>query len=359
MLTALKTKPWLLAAVIAVALLLWMALGKLSTMQDSAPEAQLVAEAQLAQVQIQWLEAQKVPRALVVQGQLEPWRRVELRAQVAGVVERLDKDKGSRVQAGERLLTLSGDARPAEVTRARAAAAQQQAEMEAAQRLLKNRLISSNDLLKVKAEQARAQAELAMAELALARTQIDAPFAGVYDQRMVEPGDYVEPGQSLLTLVDVSQLKVAAQVPQQEVLHLQLGQAVQVELLDGRRLSGQVHFIAAAADAGTRSFRIEVAVANPDRQRIAGASATLRVATGDALAHGVSPALLSLDKDGRPGIKWLDEGDVVQFTPVDLITVSNKEAWVSGLPSKVALITQGQGFVEAGQQVQPQSGGVN
>ncbi len=359
MLNAIKNKPWLLAALIAVALLLWMALGNISTMQDSAPASEPLADAQLPQVQVQWLEAQKVPRALVLQGQLEPWRRVELRAQVTGVVERLDSDKGRRVKAGERLLTLSGDARPAEAARARAAAQQQQAELEAAQRLLKNRLISSNDLLKVKAEQAKAQAELAEAELALSHTRIDAPFAGVYDQRMVEPGDYVQPGQSLLTLVDVSQLKVTAQVPQQDVVHLQLNQPVAVELLDGRTLEGKVHFIAAAADMGTRSFRVEVAVENPERQRIAGASATLRVATGEALAHGVSPALLSLDKSGRPGIKWLGEGDVVQFTPVDLITVSNKEAWVSGLPSKVALITQGQGFVEAGQRVQARGAEVN
>jgi multidrug efflux system membrane fusion protein len=61
--------------------------------------------------------------------------------------------------------------------------------------------------------------------------------------------------------------------------------------------------------------------------------------------------LLSLDKAGRHGVKWVDDEQTVQFTPVQLISVDNQGAWVSGLPHKVALITLGQGFVEPGQQV--------
>lgn len=168
---------------------------------------------------------------------------------------------------------------------------------------------------------------------------------------MVELGDYVEPGQSLLTLVEVERLKVSAQIPQQDVANLALGQRVAVKLLDGRSLPGRLHFIAAAAEPGTRSFRIEVEVANPQRLRLAGASATLTIDTGEALAHAVSPALLSLDAEGRPGIKWLDERQVVQFSRVELLNVSNQQAWVAGLPPRVALITVGQGFVQPGQAV--------
>ena len=187
--------------------------------------------------------------------------------------------------------------------------------------------------------------------LALSRTRIRAPFDGVYDERRVELGDYVEPGQSLLSVVEIGRLKVSAQIPQQDVARLAIGQPVRVQLLDGAQLDGTLHFIAAAAEPGTRSFRIEVAVDNPQHLRLAGASATLLIDTGEALAHAVSPALLSLDKEGRPGIKWLSEQQVVQFTPVQLISVSNQTAWVAGLPKRVALITSGQGFVEAGQQV--------
>ena len=107
----------------------------------------------------------------------------------------------------------------------------------------------------------------------------------------------------------------------------------------------------AASGRGVRSFRIEVKVDNPQALRLAGASATLHVQTGEALAHRLSPALLSLDKAGRHGVKWVNEQQQVEFTPVQLISVDNQGAWVSGLPNKVALITLGQGFVEPGQQV--------
>ena len=198
------------------------------------------------------------------------------------------------------------------------------------------------------------RAELDSARLQLRNTKVKAPFAGIYDQRMVELGDFVQPGQSLLTLVDIDRLKVSAQIAQQQVTQLELGQLVNIELLDGRRLQGELHFIAAAADPGSRSFRIEVKVDNPNGLRLAGASATLHIQTGEAMAHRLSPALLSLDENGRHGVKWVNDAQRVEFTQVELISVDNQGAWVSGLPPKVALITLGQGFVQPGQQVMVQ-----
>jgi membrane fusion protein, multidrug efflux system len=355
MLSQLTKRPWLLAIVIALLLLLWLLSGDLFRAQDRAAADQPVAENGLAKVEIHWLEAEPMQRQHVVQGQVEPWRRVELRAQVNAQVLRLDRDKGDRVEQGELLLSLSPDDRPAQVARGEAEVRQRQSEVKAAQRLRERSLVSANELLRLQSELAKASAELDSARLQLRNTKISAPFAGVYDQRQIELGGAVQPGQSLLTLVDISQLRVSAQVAQQQVTQLRLGQAVRVELLDGRELTGELHFIAAAADPGSRSFRIEVRVANPELQRLAGASATLHIDTGETLAHRLSPALLSLDEAGRHGVKWVNAAQRVEFTAVELLSVDNQGAWVSGLPQRVALITLGQGFVEPGQAVRVQS----
>ena len=71
----------------------------------------------------------------------------------------------------------------------------------------------------------------------------------------------------------------------------------------------------------------------------------------------LSPALISLDKAGRLGVKWVDARQTVVFTPVQLLSVNREQAWVSGLPDKVALITLGQGFVQPGERVQVIDGG--
>ncbi|NQD93512.1 efflux RND transporter periplasmic adaptor subunit [Pseudomonas sp. CrR25] len=359
MFSLLTKRPWLLAIAIALLLLLWLLAGSVFRAKDSAAPDQPLADKGLATVEIQWLEAQPMQRQHVVQGQVEPWRRVELRAQVNASVLRLDQDKGDRVEQGQLLLSLSPDDRPAQVARGETEVRQRQSDVKAATRLRERNLISANELLRLQSELAKARAELDSARLQLRHTRIHAPFAGVYDQRQVELGGFVQPGQSLLTLVDISQLRVSAQIAQQQVTQLRLGQVVRVELLDGRTLAGELHFIAAAADPGSRSFRIEVRVANPELQRLAGASATLHIDTGTALAHRLSPALLSLDQAGRHGVKWVNAAQRVEFTPVELLSVDNQGAWVSGLPQRVALITLGQGFVEPGQEVlaRPGQGG--
>ena len=350
----LSKRPWLIAIAISLLLLLWLLGGSLFKAQDTATADAPAPEQGPVNVEVTWLEASPMQRQHVVQGQIEAWRRVELRAQVSATVNRLDQDKGSTVKQGQLLLSLSGDNRPAQVAKGEADVRQRAADASGAERLRQRNLVSTNELIRLQSELAKARAELDLARIQLGNTQITAPFAGVYDQRMVELGDFVQPGQSLLTLVDISQLKVSAQVAQQEVTQLKLGQPVRVELLDGREMQGELHFIAAAADPNSRSFRIEVKVDNPQALRLAGASATLHIQTGEALAHRLSPALLSLDKAGRHGVKWVNEQQQVVFTPVQLISVDNQGAWVSGLPHKVALITLGQGFVEPGQQVTSQ-----
>jgi membrane fusion protein, multidrug efflux system len=355
MFSQLSKRPWLIAIVISLLLLLWLFSGSLFQARETADADQPMAEQSLARVEIQWLEASPMQRQLVVQGQVEPWRRVELRAQISGSVMRLDQDKGSRVEQGQLLLSLAPDDRTAQVARGVADVRQRDSEVTAATRLRERKLISANELMRLQSELAKARAELDSARLQLRHTRILAPFAGVYDQRQVELGDVVQPGQGLLTLVDISQLKVSAQIAQQQVAQLRLGQAVRVQVLDGRELQGELHFIAAAADPGSRSFRIEVRVANPERLRLAGASATLHIQTGEALAHRLSPALLSLDQAGRHGVKWVNQQQQVEFSPVQLISVDDQGAWVSGLPSRVALITLGQGLVEPGQQVLTQT----
>ena len=354
MLSQLSKRPWLIAVAISLLLLLWLLSGSLFTAKQIASADQPAAEPGLAKVEIQWLQASPMQRQHVVQGQIEAWRRVELRAQISGRVVRLDQDKGNPVAADQLLLSLSADNRPAQVARGEADVRQRQADVTGASHLRERNLVSANELIRLQSELAKAKAELDMARIQLSNTKITAPFAGVYDQRMVELGDFVQPGQSLLTLVDIDQLKVSAQIPQQDVGQLRIGQTVQVQLLDGREMEGTLHFIAAAADPGSRSFRVEVKLANPDALRLAGASATLRILTGETLAHRLSPALLSLDQAGRQGVKWVNQQQRVEFTPVQLLSVDSQGAWVSGLPQKVALITLGQGFVEPGQQVAAQ-----
>ena len=107
-----------------------------------------------------------------------------------------------------------------------------------------------------------------------------------------------------------------------------------------RRLSGTLTFISSAAEPGTRSFRIEVEVDNPERLRVAGSSATVRVHLPPVMAHRVSPAVLALDEDGRLGVPLVDEREQMVVAPVRLLSVDNEGAWITGIGERVRLITR-------------------
>lgn len=344
--------PVVIAVVAALVLVLWLFSGDVSTSQDDREDLWQDPESSPSRVQVETLAAQLYQPQVVLQGQVLPWQQVMIRARVAGDVEALPLALGASVARGERLLKLSDDARQAQLNQARAELNRTEADLQGAQTLRGRDLSSEADLLRLKAEVARAQSETRRAEQALADREPRAPFTAIVDRREVELGDYVQPGDPLVQLVDVSRLKVTAQAPQQKVGRLATGQSVRVSLLDGTVLDGELTFIASAADPETRAFRLEATLNNPDQLRIAGGSATLRIAQEPRLASRISPAYLSLGSDGRLAVKYVDSDDRVQETPIELLSADNSGAWVDGLPLETRIITQGAGFVSPGDRVE-------
>ena len=74
---------------------------------------------------------------------------------------------------------------------------------------------------------------------------------------------------------------------------------------------------------------------------------------GEEPAHFISSAVLTLDAQGRVGVKSVDDANRVDFHPVSLVKTRADGVWVSGLPERIRVIDQGQGFVAEGEAVEP------
>jgi len=342
-----------LSLLVVVLLVIWMATGELKVASDDAPAEPGQEQRQPTRVEVEMLEATNYRPVLKLQGQLQPWQSVMVGARVAGTVEQLHVQLGDQVKAGEPLLTLSTDGREAVVERWRANIRKLEADLAGARRLRSNNLASETEVLRLQSELAAAKAELTAAELALQHLKPAAPFDAVVNRREVDPGTLVQVGTPLFELVQVDRLKATGQIPQQSVSAVEPGQAVEIKLLDGTAMAGVVSFVASAADPETRSFAVEILVENPDLLRAAGGTATLNVRLPEQKAQFISPAYLTLDDDGRPGVKYVNGQDRVMFQTVKLLNVATDGAWVSGLPDQVLLITRGGGFVVEGEAVQP------
>ncbi|WP_157981777.1 efflux RND transporter periplasmic adaptor subunit [Aliidiomarina soli] len=348
-------KKQLIALALVIVLIVWLISGTLRSARDEAPQPnEEQASEEVTRVQAQWFTATSYQPQLPVQGQLEPWQQVSLRARVAGEVLSLQQAEGSEVEAGEVLLRIEAEDKTARLEQLLADQEVAAAELAAAQRLQQDNLIAQTERLRLSAELARVEAELKMAQLQLEYTEPKAPFNGIFDRRLIDPGEYVDIGQELLIFADVSQLRVSASIPQQRINEVHRGQQVQVELLDGTRLEGEVIHTSRIADPQTRSFHIEVKVANDAKAAAAGASANLRIALDATDAHQIPPSLLRLDGDGRTTVRLLDDQHQVAERTVEILSMGRESLWVKGLPTRALLITQGAGFVEPGDKVDAQ-----
>ena len=345
--------PPLLAIGLTLLLLLWLALGDLDRFRDAPPAAGETEETAPTRVEVATLTAEPHAPTLVLQGQLEAYRELELRARQTGRVASLPIMLGGRVVQGEVLLELEQDALPARLEQAEAELTLARAELAGADDLRRRELISRTDYLRLQSGVSRGVAEVAGLRRQLDDTRPTAPFDAVLDRLDVDVGDLIQVGEPWGRLIDDSRLVATARAPQREAHDLTPGLPVELRLLDGSRLDGELTHVASRADDATRSFAVEVTLDNPERRRLAGASATLRIRLPERPVHRFSPALLVLDAEGRLAVKHLDDDDRVVETPVALVEVDAREARVAGLPERVRLITLGGGFVAPGERVSP------
>ena len=102
--------------------------------------------------------------------------------------------------------------------------------------------------------------------------------------------------------MDLDPVLAVADISERDVARVALGRDAQVRLITGDLVPGTVRYIAREADPVTRTFRIEVELANPDAAVPDGATAEIRIPLETVLAHRVSPAILTLGVMGWFGI---------------------------------------------------------
>jgi len=302
-------------------------------------------------VQVRILAAAPVSRELHLMGVTQPKRSVQLRAQTAGAVVVVQADKGEMLKAGDLVIRIDIRDRKARQGQAKALVAQRQAEYRAASELSKKKLSSKTTVAEAQALLEAAKASLQGIELDMRHTRVTAPFAGIIERRFVEIGGYLDVGDPVADLLDLSEVVISGQASERDIGQLHTGMPARLTLSGGQQLTGTVTFIAHASDTATRTFRVEVTASNQDLVVASGMTAKISLNLGTTPGHRLTPAVLTLNDEGRVGVKIIDSSSRVRFLPVDLISDTPDGMWLGGLPDTIELITVGHEFVSAGQQV--------
>jgi multidrug efflux system membrane fusion protein len=295
--------------------------------------------------------ARPVAPEIVINGHTEAVRTVQLKAETGGRVVETPAVEGSLVEAGALIARVDQRDRQSRVNEMEAAVAQRELQYAAARKLGEKKFQSETQVAQALAQLEAAQAALHRAVLDLEHVTVEAPFRGVVERRMVEAGDYVEPGDPVAEVIEQDPFLVVGDAPETIIARFSVGECGAALLADGRSMMGHIRFVASRADAETRTFRVELEVPNPDGRLPAGMSARIVVQEPELAAHRVSAAILVLADDGTIGIKAVDPDGTVRFYPAEVAKAETDAVWLAGLPERLQVITSGQGFVAAGEKV--------
>ena len=205
-------------------------------------------------------------------GYLLPNKRVLMRSEIDGVIEKIDFEEGDEITKGKRLVDISTkehrlklkiaitDSNLADINIKRD-------EKLAAQNLIPNAQL---DQTKTRAESASLNKELA--EISLNKSLISSPLKGTIKTRHIKVGEFVRKGDKLVEILDIDKIIVKVNIPEQEILSIQVGQNVEVALyiMDKKTFLGRVKNIGLEADSSNRTFPVEISVDNKERQLRAG-----------------------------------------------------------------------------------------
>lgn len=346
-----------IAVILLCALATWMASGMIDRHNVAkSPEPALpkaAAERELTDVQVTQMQAKQVTRYVQLQGQSEAERIATVRVETGGRIVKLPGKRGKRVKREDEIAVLAMNDRQARLNEAQALVEQRKSEFDAAQTLGERGFQAEKQIRQARASLAAAEARLAAIKEEIKNVRILAPFDGVLEARPIELGDYVSVGDEIAKVVDDDPLRIVAHVPQHKVNRIKVGIKVEITFITGEKTDGVVSLVSSVAEEGTRTFRVEVEMQNEQRSFRAGMSATVEIPTGTVKAQRVSPALFSLDTEGRLGIKTVDADNKVVFHTVNVIRATTGGVWVAGLPDSARVITVGQGFVRPGETVRP------
>ena len=294
---------------------------------------------------------QSVEVTIKITGHTRATRQSDIKSEVAGRIESLTATEGATVSKGDVLLKLSKDTRPSAYRAALAGLKSSEKNYQSIRKLSGSGFQSELELLQARLALEQANQTLAQAKKALDDTTIAAPYGGVVETTRVEIGDLVSPGQNLLRLIDLDPIDVVTYVSEHELSRLKIGQRGRVTLVDGTRHEGTISFIAPSSDTGTGTFETRISLPNPNLTLLQGISADVVLFTERVNAHFMPKSALTLNTAGTIGVKAVSPTSEVVFYPAEIIKDTYDGVYLSGLPSLLELIVDGQDFVKSGSTV--------
>ncbi|HEX5343240.1 MAG TPA: efflux RND transporter periplasmic adaptor subunit [Duganella sp.] len=216
-------------------------------------------------------------------GTLAPVRGVDVTTEIAGLVREVRFKSGDEVKAGQVLFELNADTDLAQLRSLQAAADLAATTLKRDKLQLAAQAISQAQVDADEADLKSKQALVAQQKAAVDKKTIRAPFAGKLGITAINPGQYLNPGDKLVTLQTIDTVYVDFFVPQKQLASLSIGQKLTLssDAYPGVAFPAKVTSISPKVDAATRNVQVQATVPNAKRQLLPGMFANVALDQGD------------------------------------------------------------------------------
>ena len=209
---------------------------------------------------------------------------------------------------------------------------------------------SELNVIKSEAEYENAKSILMELEEQSGNMIISSPSNGILEKLYLDEGERVSKNSTVAEILGMENIKLIAKISQAEVGQIKIKDDVKINF-NNNIFNGKVSKISSNANSSTRTFDVVIITKNIDFLIKGGMTAEIEIITDEIEAFQISPAHLSVNNDGTLNAKVVENGKV-QFKKVSIIKSDEDVVNVLGLNDNDIILTNGQAFVQQGDNVQ-------
>jgi RND family efflux transporter MFP subunit len=208
-----------------------------------------------------------------------------------------------------------------------------------------------------RAQFSQAQARLDELKINLSNTTISSPVSGFIGKRALDPGAWVTPNSSFISVVDIGVVRLVANIVEKDIRRITSGlaAAVEVDAYPGEQFMGNVRHISPVLDPATRTGQIEVEIPNTNFRLKPGMYAKVAFTVDKKANALVVPTAALVDQGGSRGVFMSadsEQGPVASFKKIDVGIVNQTLAEVtSGLTEGETVVTTGAAALREGDRI--------
>ncbi|MCL6218745.1 efflux RND transporter periplasmic adaptor subunit [Zunongwangia pacifica] len=218
-------------------------------------------------VTVQTLKDSTFKHFAEVQGDVATDENIIIYPEYSGILKKVYVSEGDRVNKGQILAKIDDGGLSSQVAQTQAQATLAKTTYERQKRLWEQNIGSEIQFLEAKTNFEATQKAAEQLNAQLAKTTVTAPFSGVIDNVISNQGEVVSPGQSqLFRIVNLNNMYVEAAVPENYLPKIEKGTFVKVMISSvNKEYDGKVTDVGSNINANNRTFRVRIAIPNPDK----------------------------------------------------------------------------------------------